>query len=230
MCRRYAAFGPVSLSREANAMLEQLQLDIRDHIDQRDGQFNIAPTQRALVAFSGRRRNWIESMRWGLIPSRARDMSIGAQAFNAAVETVRTKPIFRHAFRRQRCLVPASGYFEWKGAGPSEQPYFVYDPSGNLMLFAGLWDAWKPLAEDFHVRSFTIITGPLAKISEGGRDRRPIILPPALWPAWLTGTPEEAAAVLATSPEAELAYHPVPKAVGSPGNKGAELVRPVVFT
>jgi putative SOS response-associated peptidase YedK len=229
MCGRYATFGPVSLSREAKTVLDQLELDIVSEINQREDQFNIAPTQRALVAYAGERGNWAETMRWGLIPSWAKDEKIGSKLINARVETVETKPSFRTAFKKRRCLVPASGYFEWKGSPCDKQPYFIHDPRGELLMFAGLWDAWKPISEDHHVRTFTIITGAPGKVSGDIHDRQPVILPPDLWPVWLRGTPDEASATLVAAPEAELVYYPVLKAVGSPRNKGPELVEPIVL-
>jgi putative SOS response-associated peptidase YedK len=230
MCGRYATFGPVSLSREAKEVLGRLELDIVSEIHQRGDHFNIAPTQRALVAFAGERGTWAETMRWGLIPSWAKDEKISTKLINARVETVETKPSFRTAFRKHRCLVPTSGYFEWKGTAGSKQPYFIHDPRGELLMFAGLWDAWKPINEEHHVRTFTIITGEPGKVSGDIHDRQPVIVPPSLWPVWLMGTPDEASATLAAAPEAELVYHPVPKAVGSPRNKGPELVELIALS
>jgi putative SOS response-associated peptidase YedK len=227
MCGRYATFGPVSLSREARAVLDQLELDIVSEINQRDDQFNIAPTQRALVVFAGERRIWAERMRWGLIPSWAKDEKIGSKLINARSETVQTKPSFRTAFRKRRCLVPASGYFEWKGSPGNKQPYFIHDPAGDLLMFAGLWDAWKPVGGEDWIRTFTIVTGEPGKVSGDIHDRQPVILPPELWAIWCNGEPDEASSVLDVVPEATLAYYPVPKAVGSPRNKGPELVQPL---
>jgi putative SOS response-associated peptidase YedK len=210
--------------------LEELELDIASEINQRDDQFNIAPTQRALVVFAGERRIWAERMRWGLIPSWAKDEKIGSKLINARSETVQTKPSFRTAFRKRRCLVPASGYFEWKGAPGDKQPYFIHDPRGELLMFAGLWDAWKPISGEDWIRTFTIITGEPGKVSGDIHDRQPVILPPDLWAVWVDGMPDEAASVLDVVPEADLVYHPVPRAVGSPRNKGPELVKPIDIT
>jgi putative SOS response-associated peptidase YedK len=229
MCGRYATFGPVSLSREAKAVLDYLKLDIVSEVNQRDDQFNIAPTQRALVVYAGERRIWAERMRWGLIPSWAKDEKIGSKTINAPVESVKTKPAFRTAFKNRRCLVPASGYFEWKSEAGSKQPYFIHDPRGELLMFAGLWDAWKPISEEHHIRTFTIITDAPGKVSGDVHDRQPVILPPDLWRAWIKGTSDEASATLMAAPEAELAYRPVSKAVGSPRNKGPELFDPVTL-
>ena len=137
-----------------------------------------------------------------------------------------TKPSFRNAFKKRRCLVPASGYFEWKGESPNKQPYFIHDPAGELLMFAGLWEGWRPSQDDEWTHTFTIITGEPGKVSGDIHDRQPVILPPDLWEVWMDGAPEDASATLAQAPEAHLVYYPVPKAVGSPKNNGPELVQP----
>lgn len=146
---------------------------------------------------------------------------------NARAETVVTKPAFRAAFKKRRCLVPASGYFEWRVEEAGKQPYFIRDPAGDLLMFAGLWEAWRPAAGEEPIKNFTIITGEPGKVSGDIHDRQPVLLPPDLWAVWCDGMPDEAASVLTVVPEAELAYYPVPHAVGSPRNKGAELVQPI---
>ncbi|SEO76111.1 Putative SOS response-associated peptidase YedK [Luteibacter sp. UNC138MFCol5.1] len=227
MCGRYATFGPVSLSREAREVLDQLELDIMSEIHLREDQFNIAPTQKALVVAHGRHGYEAKAFRWGLVPSWAKDLKLGAKTINARAETVATKPSFRNAFKKRRCLVPASGYFEWKGESPNKQPYFIHDPAGHLLMFAGLWEGWRASDAEDWSHTFTIITGEPGKVSGDIHDRQPVILPPDLWEVWMDGSPEDASATLAAAPEADLVYYPVPKAVGSPKNKGPELVRPV---
>jgi len=227
MCGRYATFGPVSLSREAREVLDQLELDIISEIHQREDQFNIAPTQKALVVAHGQNGYEAKAFRWGLVPSWAKDLKLGAKTINARAETVATKPSFRNAFKKRRCLVPASGYFEWKGESPNKQPYFIHDPAGDLLMFAGLWEGWRASQDEEWTHTFTIITGEPGKVSGDIHDRQPVILPPDLWEVWMDGSPEDASATLAAAPEADLVYYPVPKAVGSPKNKGPELVTPI---
>lgn len=153
MCGRYATFGPVSLSREAKEVLGSLELDIVSEINQRDDQFNISPTQNALVMASGDNGYKVKPLRWGLIPSWAKDEKIGAKTINARAETVTTKPAFRAAFKKRRCLVPASGYFEWRVEDGGKQPYFIHSPHGHLVMFAGLWEAWRASEADDWTRS-----------------------------------------------------------------------------
>lgn len=229
MCGRYATFGPVSLSREARDVLAELELDLVSEINQRDDQFNIAPTQRAPAVLRDDDGFRFEMLRWGLIPSWAKDTKIGAKTINARAETVETKPAFRAAFKRRRCLVPASGYYEWTGTPGSKQPYFIHDPAGELMMFAGLWESWRAADNDAPLRTFTVITGEPGKVSGDIHDRQPVILPPDLWEVWMSGTADEAHATLQVVPQASLVYHPVAKAVSSPRNNSPELIEPVTL-
>lgn len=227
MCGRYATFGPVSLSRQAREVMEELELDIISEINQREPQYNIAPTQKALIVGHGDQGYQAKFYRWGLVPTWAKDTKIASKLINARAETVVEKPSFRTAFKKRRCLVPASGYFEWKGEAGHKQPYFIHDPAGDLLMFADLWEGWKEPEAAEWLHTFTIITGEPGKVSGDIHDRQPVILPPDLWEVWMTGTPDEASATLVGAPEAELVYHPVTKAVGSPRNKGSEMVEPI---
>jgi putative SOS response-associated peptidase YedK len=107
--------------------------------------FNVAPTD--VMPIIGVNREGcisIRELRWGLIPYWAKDPKVGgAKAINARAETVDEKPMFREAFKRRRCLVPASGYFDWKPEGAAKQPYFIHDPENELLMFAGLWESWR---------------------------------------------------------------------------------------
>jgi putative SOS response-associated peptidase YedK len=231
MCGRYATFGPVSLSREAKTVLDQLELDIVSEINQREDQFNIAPTQKALIMAIGESGYEVKLLRWGLIPSWAKDAKIGSRMINARAEGLLagTTKAYAAAFKKRRCLVPASGYFEWKGNAGSKQPYFIHDPAGHLLMFAGLWEVWRPAEGEEWVKTFAIVTGEPGKVSGDIHDRQPVILPPDLWAVWCDGLPDEASATLVAAPEAELVYHPVNTKVGNPRNKGSELVEPITL-
>lgn len=227
MCGRYAMFGPVSVSREGKAALDRMGVDLERALDQRDPLYNVARTQKAPILFHADGAYLIKATRWGLIPSWAKDEKIGSKLINARVETVAEKPSFRAAFKKRRCQVPASGYFEWKGEVGHKQPYFIRDPNDNLLMFAGLGEGWKPADEAEWLHTFTIITGEPGKVSGDIHDRQPVILPPESWQEWLTDKPDVAADLLQHAPEAELKYYPVTKAVGSPRNKRPEMVQPV---
>ncbi len=149
--------------------------------------YNVAPTQPVLAVTDATTRN-AEWMRWGLVPSWAKDLSIGSRMINARAETLAEKPSFRAAFARRRCLIPANGFYEWQklasGKGPS-QPYFITLKDGKPFCFAGLWELWRsPEGED--VRSCTIITtSPNERVAKI-HDRMPVILTGEQMWNWLT--------------------------------------------
>jgi putative SOS response-associated peptidase YedK len=171
----------------------------------------------------------VGAYRWGLIPSWAKDAGIGAKLINARREGIAAKPAFRAAMRRRRCLVPASGYYEWQGEKGHKQPYFVRPPDGSLMVFAGLWETWRD-ADDKPLRTYTIITGEPGKVGGDIHDRQPVILAPASWEDWLFADVDKAVAMLDAANEPDLLYYPVTKAVSSPKNNGPELVEPIELT
>jgi putative SOS response-associated peptidase YedK len=208
---------------------EQMGLDLEVSLNSRDPLFNIAPTQLAPVLMANETEFEVKALRWGLVPAWAKDAKIGARAINARAETVAEKPMFRAAFKKRRCLVASSGYFEWQRLAGQKQPFFIHDPSGELLMFAGLWEVWRASGDAEWLRTFTIVTGDPGKVSGDIHDRQPVIIPADLMRLWITGTPDDAQAVLAAVPEASLSYYPVPKAVGSPRNKGPELVEPITL-
>lgn len=231
MCGRYSLYGPISLSREAKQAAGQLHLDLIGALSQREPQFQVAPTQRAPVAFQGDSSGEIQAFKWGLMPSWAKDIRDAAKRINARVETVIQKPSYRAAFKHRRCLVPMSAYFEWKGDKPPKQPYLIHDPSGALLMSAGLWEVWKdpsdPAAD--WLRTFTVVVGPPGQISGDIHNRQPVFLPPDRWVAWLRGTPEDAEQVITNLPAAGLTYFPVSKRLNNPRNQGPELIEEVVL-
>jgi putative SOS response-associated peptidase YedK len=189
--------------------------------------WNVAPTQQSWVLVAAdRAAASAGKMRWGLLPSWAKDEKIGASMINARIETVAAKPAFRSAWKSRRCLVPASGYYEWRTESGVKQPYWVHDATGPILMFAGLWENWKAPAGDW-LRSFTIITqaavGPMLEL----HDRTPLMLGPAVLSEWLHGSTGEAAAIAASAPIPELAWHPVSRAVGNPRSNGPKLIEPV---
>jgi putative SOS response-associated peptidase YedK len=233
MCGRYAQYAPIQLTEEEESALHDLnaELDLAGVLNQREPRFNICPTQTAPVIARGEAGIEVKGLRWGLVPGWAQNIKIGTHAINARQESVEVKPMFRAAFKKRRALVPASGFFEWTGEKGHKQPWIIYPPDHTLMLFAGLWEAWKdttdPAAE--WIKTFTILTGLPGKVSGDIHDRQPVILPPTMWETWLDGTPEEAASLLEAVPEAELVYHPVTKAVSSPKSQGRQLIEPITL-
>ena len=156
--------------------------------------FNIAPTTYQPVVRIGRETDdrELELMRWGLVPFFAKSLAAfkGFSTFNAKAETLATSPTWRTPFRKRRCLVPGDGFFEWKkldaSPKPKKQPFAITLTDGEMMAFAGLWDAWKDPATDLWLQSFTIITTEANEIMRSIHDRMPAILHPRDWEEWLS--------------------------------------------
>ena len=105
--------------------------------------YNIAPTSQVLVVRREGELRGAAMVKWGLVPRWAKDAAIGARMNNARAETVAEKPSFREAYRKRRCLIPASGFYEWKAHGKLKQPYYTHPAAGELFAFAGLWERWE---------------------------------------------------------------------------------------
>ena len=127
-------------------------------------------------------------MRWGLVPFWAKDIKVGFANINAKAETVDTKPAFREAFARRRCLVPFDCFYEWKKLGKEREPYAVGLADRRLMALAGVWENWRSPAGE-RVRSFAIVTTAANPLLAPVHDRMPVILAPQDWPAWLGEAP-----------------------------------------
>ncbi|MCC6212264.1 MAG: SOS response-associated peptidase [Burkholderiales bacterium] len=147
--------------------------------------FNIAPASQVLIVRRDQERNVAAQVRWGLVPRWAKDPSIGARMNNARAETVAQKPSFREAYRKRRCLIPASGFYEWKAEGGRRQPYYVYPAGAELFAFAGLWERWQ--GPHLSLETCAIITTEANAKMAPVHERMPVIVSPADYPAWLTG-------------------------------------------
>jgi len=190
--------------------------------------YNVAPTQQAPVvrAREGGGREAL-LMRWGLVPSWAKDTQIGSSLINARGETVATKPAFRSAFKRRRCIVPVSGFYEWQSVGHRQpkRPWYITLPGSPIMPFAGLWESWTS-PEGELLESFTIVTTTPNELMEPLHDRMPVILPPASWDAWLDPANQNAAALLVPFPSAQMDAERVSTRVNSVKNDEPTLIAP----
>ena len=130
-------------------------------------------------------------MRWGLVPSGASDISIGARLINGRSETVLEKPAFRDSFRLRRCLVPADGFYEWKKAGKERHPFHFVMKDSSLFAFAGVWDRWRSPTGQV-VESCSILTTAPNELLDGVHDRMPVILPQRHYQTWLSAPATEA--------------------------------------
>ncbi|HYO89862.1 MAG TPA: SOS response-associated peptidase [Candidatus Limnocylindrales bacterium] len=145
--------------------------------------YNLAPTQDALV-ITADQPSEAQFMRWGLIPSWSKDASIGSKLINARAETAAEKPSFRNALRRRRCIVPASGFFEWQARAGGKQPLYITVKDAPVIGLAGLWEIWRdPAGED--VRTFTILTTEANAFMKQFHERMPVILQRDDYPVWM---------------------------------------------
>jgi putative SOS response-associated peptidase YedK len=190
--------------------------------------YNIAPSQPLLVVtdWSAKRAEW---MKWGLVPSWAKDPSIGSKMINARSETVQEKPSFRNAFNRRRCLILADGFYEWQrsaGKGPST-PYYFYRSDRKPFAFAGLWEFWRS-PEGEELRTCTILTSQANAVVAPVHERMPVILDRLEMETWLSpGTTEGWMALLRPLPAEYLSAHTVSRLVNSPDHESPDLVLPV---
>ena len=148
--------------------------------------YNIAPTQPVPVIRQHPKepRRDMSLLRWGLIPSWAKDASGSARTINARSETVATLPAFRDPFKSRRCLIPADGFYEWQRSGSTKQPYCFEVNNGRLFAFAGIWDRWKDPTGQW-VKSCSILTTTPNAVTSPVHDRMPVILDPANYNLWL---------------------------------------------
>jgi putative SOS response-associated peptidase YedK len=168
-------------------------------------------------------------MRWGLVPSWAKDDKGGAALINAKAETVAEKPSFRNAFKSRPCLVPADGFYEWaKLPGGTKQPYFI-TTKNEPFAFAGLWERWRPKEapnDAAPLETFTILTTEPNALCAPIHNRMPVILARDEWCAWL-GTPAQRSVLLRPFPAERMDALPIGKAVGNVKNDGPELIERV---
>jgi putative SOS response-associated peptidase YedK len=230
MCGRYALFGNKKRGEDnlPPGLVDGYTDRVINPLLGLEGHFNIAPTQILPVCTLGDDGPGLESMRWGLLPHWAKDAKKAYSTINARAETVRTAPAFRDAWKRdQRCLVPATGWYEWVDEGGAKrQPYFIQAADEqNPIMFAGLFSRWAG-PEGKEVATYTIITtealGAIAKIHH----RSPRVLLSGDWQTWLAGTAAEAKVFLEPQ-EVSLRAHPVGLAVGNPRNQGQALAAPL---
>jgi len=187
----------------------------------------------------GREARELRVLRWGLVPSWAKDTSIGSRLINARAETVAVKPSFKRAFARRRCLLPADGFYEWlvvtDQGRAAKQPYYIHRPDGGGLAFAGVYELWRDAAfpddhPDAWLWTATIIT--TSATDDVGRihDRMPMVIEPAGWTDWLDPAmtdPGELQHLLQPAVSGGLASYPVSMAVNSVRNNGPELITPL---
>lgn len=228
MCGRYAS------SAGRDDLVEMFE------IDEVDGplpgpDFNIAPTDPVPAVLErnrdSRRVRLLTGLRWGLVPSWAKDPSGAARLINARVETVAEKPSFRKAFAARRCLLPADGYYEWypvprPEGKPVKQPYFLRPADSGLFVMAGLYEFWKAPDGSWLTTAAVITTSATDDVGHL-HDRMPLVVPKENWAAWLDPRFGQDARALLSVPAPGLRYYRVSTAVNKVANDGPELVAPL---
>jgi putative SOS response-associated peptidase YedK len=188
--------------------------------------YNVAPTQLAPVVVGVDGGRALVSMRWGLVPSWAADEKVGNRHINARCESVAQKGPFRAAFAGRRCLVPASGFYEWPKGARGANPFHLHAPGGRPLAFAGLWESWRR-PDGAALRSFAILTREASPAVARIHDRMPVVLAREDFAAWLSPeTAPEALARVWRAPAAPLQLDEVSTWVNSPRNDGPRCLMP----
>lgn len=222
MCGRFTLFDPDASLAEGFGLAEVPSLAPR---------YNIAPSQSvaAVRIPPGGGARELVMMRWGLIPSWAKDPSIGNRMINARAETVAEKPAFRTAIRRRRCLVPADGFYEWKRTNGRKQPFYIRMRDGKAFGFAGLWDSWDGPGGEAVESCALLTTGP-NEIVRPIHDRMPVIVSPRDYDLWLSPEvqdPRLLSKIFLPYPADGMTAYAVRTSVNNPKTDAPELIDPL---
>lgn len=220
MCGRFAQGDLDAISSRYKISVHEIDLD------KAKPRYNVAPFQNVPVVTRKDGQITLSNMRWGLVPSWAKDEKFGYKMINSRAETVSEKPIFQIPLKSQRCLVPIIGFYEWKENGNGKIPYYIKHKSGKIMSLAGIFDVWiKPHKEP--LVSFSVITTkPSPYISEI-HDRMPVILEEGEEKVWLDNRfsdLDELTSLFDAYPDKYLEYYPISKKVNNPENEGKEII------
>ncbi len=191
--------------------------------------YNIAPSQQiAAVRQQNGGDRELTFLQWGLIPSWSKDPAIGYKMINARSETVHEKPSFKQAFLARRCIIPASGFFEWEKVGKEKVPHYIHLRDGDVMSLAGLWERWKS-PEGRELETCTILTTAANSLIKKVHDRMPVILHRAEFDIWLNREIDDInrlTELFHPYPSDQLEEYVVTKAVSSPSNDSSECIIP----
>jgi putative SOS response-associated peptidase YedK len=222
MCGRYASFLPPEALARFFGTVNPLPNPERT--------WNLAPTRDAPVirlARDGYRH--LDVLKWGLVPYFTKALKKARKPINGRDDNVAKSGMFREAFAKRRCLVPAPVYYEWRDDPAGKTPFAVARVDGNPVAFAGVWEDWQsPVGET--LRTFATITTEANQLVGQIQDRMPVIVEPTDWPLWLGEIEGDPSLLLRPAPEGVLRFWPVDKKVGNVRNDGPELIEPVVPT
>lgn len=221
MCGRFTLRSSI---KEIAESLEITSVKIKEE----KARYNIAPTQDIMATREGGEGRELVSLHWGLVPSWAKDPTIGARMINARSETVTEKPSFREAFHRRRCLIPSSGFYEWRREGTRKQPFYFRMKDDRPFAFAGLWEQWEG---DKVIESCTILTTEANELLAPVHDRMPVIVAPEDYELWLDSTiskTERLKPLLRPYPAEMMDSYPVSSNVNNPRNDREDLLAPLM--
>lgn len=224
MCGRFALYADYEALLE-RFHIEEASLDKAGY----EENYNVAPSSQVVAVINDGERNRLGTLRWGLIPSWAKDEKIGYKMINARAETAAEKPSFRHAFKKKRCLIPANAFYEWKKGADGKTPMLIHLEDDGLFAFAGLWESWKS-PEGELVHSCTILTTQPNALMADIHDRMPVILSEEAEKVWLdpdVQDPDILQKLIKPYEAAGLEAYDVSSSVNSPRNKGRELIRKI---
>lgn len=216
MCGRFAFYSPGEAAAALFGATAAADIEPR---------YNIAPTQYVAAIRNGAdEQRELVMLRWGLVPTWAKDPSIGNRMINARAETVAEKPSYRNAFKHRRCLVLADGFYEWRREGDAKTPYFISLASGEPFALAGLWERWTDKQSGESLQTTTLITTEANDFMAPLHHRMPVILEADTATEWLAGSRDLLDDVASITPP--LQAWPVDRRVNNARNQGEELVLP----
>jgi len=221
MCGRYSFF-------DTDKLYERF--DITKGKQKLNDRYNVAPGQLMPVITQHIERNSLATMQWGLIPGWTRDIKDALHLINARSETLNQKPSFREPLKKQRCLVPANGFFEWKKEINGKIPYYIRPKSGQTIALAGLYDKWLNPANNENIYTYTIITTSASKGLSSIHARMPAIIPLGLESDWLNTAEQDPTTLqqIIKSPSSEtMEYFPVSTLVNKPEHDSPEILEPI---
>jgi putative SOS response-associated peptidase YedK len=220
MCGRYASFLPA----EAIARI----FGTVNPLPNLAPTWNMAPTMDAPVVrlYPKADERHLDVLKWGLVPYFTKDLTKARKPINARSESIATSGMFRDAFARRRCLVPAPVYYEWRDDPDGKTPFAVARVDGEPVAFGGVWETWNS-PDGALLQTFATITIDANRQLAGIQDRMPVIIEHQDWPLWLGEIDGDPASLLRPAPEDVLRLWQVGKAVGNVKNDGAELIEPI---
>lgn len=192
--------------------------------------YNVAPTLQVPVIRERDHERYLETLRWGLIPHWAKDKSIGSRMINVRLDSLAEKPVFKKPFKSQRCIILASGFYEWKREGKTKKPFYIHRADEKPITFAGLWEHWVDKATGEIIESCTIVTTEANAQLKTIHDRMPVILGYEKAKEWLdheTEDPERLKEILEHPGVVELELYPVSDFVNSVRNEGEKCIERV---